>query len=92
VPQDATDQILGQLTDATIRLFGTNLDLMTRFSGGARTGADPEPSGFPTSEGPAQDLWMTWAESVGDLVQITYLTAQLVDSMWGRDRTTSDPT
>lgn len=90
MPQDATDQIVGQLTDATIRLFDTNLDLLTRLAGGAGTGSDRQPAGPPPNEGAAQDVWMTWAESVGDLVQITYLTAQLVDSMWGRGRTPPD--
>ena len=79
MPRGATDQIVGQLTDATIRLVDTNLNLLTRITGGGREHEE-------TKGGPAEDVWMTWAESVGDLVQISYLTAQLVDSLVGRRR------
>lgn len=83
MPRGATDQIVGQLTDATIRLVDTNLNLLTRITGGGREHEE-------TKGGPAEDVWMTWAESVGDLVQISYLTAQLVDSMWGPGRSSPD--
>ena len=77
--RNTTDQIVGQMTDATIRLVDANLELFTRLTGGGRD--------QPASEegrGTAQDIWLTWTESVGELVQLSYLTAQLMDSMWGR--------
>jgi hypothetical protein len=85
VPRNPTDQIVGQLTDATIRLVDTNLNLLTRFTGGGAQRDAETPTG-----GPAEDIWMAWAESVGDVVQISYLTAQLVDSMWAPGRSSPD--
>jgi hypothetical protein len=72
------------MTDATIRLVDANLGLLTRVSGGA--GEEPRPE---EAEGTAQDIWLTMTESVGELVQLSYLTAQLVDSMWGRSRSSN---
>jgi len=80
--QGEADQIIGQLTDATVHLFNRNLDLVQRL---ARSG--PSADRPPESEGPAQEVWSAWTESAGDLVQISYLAAQLVDSLWGRGRT-----
>ncbi len=77
VPRDAANELIGQLTDATVHLVNVNLDLVQRIAGGA---ADRTSEGT----GPAEDAWLTWTESAGDLVQITYLTAQLVDEVWGR--------
>jgi hypothetical protein len=77
-------EIIGQITDSTVQLFNRNLDLAQRIAGMA----DPRQDG-PPIEGRAQDVWTTWTESAGDLVQITYLTAQLVDSLWGRPRSSS---
>ena len=74
MPRGATDQIVGQLTDATIRLVDTNLNLLTRITGGGREHEE-------TKGGPAEDVWMTWAESAGDLVTISYLAAQLLDTL-----------
>ena len=83
--RNTTDQIVGQMTDATIRLVDANLGLLTRVTGGDRK--EPGEEGDP---GTAQDIWLTLTESVGELVQISYLTAQLVDSMWGRGRPSND--
>ena len=82
--RNTTDQIVGQMTDATIRLVDANLGLLTRMTGGA--GEEPRPE---ETEGTAQDVWLTLTESVGELVQLSYLTAQLVDSMWGRSRSSN---
>jgi hypothetical protein len=81
VARSTTDQIVGQMTDATIRLVDANLELFTRLTGGTRDEVQQEEDG-----GTAQDIWLTCTESVGELVQLSYLTAQLVDSMWGRGR------
>ena len=81
---NTTDQIVGQMTDATIRLVDANLALLTRVTGGAGEEPRPEEDG-----GTAQDVWLTWTESVGELVQLSYLTAQLVDSMWARSRSSN---
>ena len=77
--QGEADEIIGQITDATVHLLNRNLDLVQQM---VKTGGTSD--GAAKHEGPAQGVWTAWTESAGDLVQITYLTAQLVDSVWGR--------
>ena len=81
MPPDEVNEIAGQITDATVHLVDVNLDLVRRMAGNLSDG-----SGAEDNCGPAEEAWMTWTESAGDLVQISYLTAQLVDAMWGRRR------
>jgi len=80
-------EIISQITDAGVHLVNANLDLVQRIAskatGSTETGEGP---------GPAEEAWLTWTESAGDLVQISYLTAQLVDSLWGRRRPQSGAT
>lgn len=78
MPTGEADEIIGQITEATVHLLNRNLDMARRLSAvGSRRSSPP-------IEGPAQEVWTAWTESAGDVVQITYLTAQLVDSLWGR--------
>ncbi len=77
--QGEADEIIGQITDATVHLFNRNLDMFQRIAAGSAA-ADRSSK----AEGPAEEIWTAWTESAGDLVQITYLTAQLADSLWGR--------
>ena len=85
VPPDELSEIIGQITDATVHLVNVNLDLVQRIAANAAN-AEANEGG-----GPAEEAWLTWTESAGDLVQISYLTAQLVDGLWGR-RPPSGPT
>jgi hypothetical protein len=78
VPPDETSEIIGQITDATVRLVNVNLDLVQRIAGNAGG------AGTGEGRGPAEAAWSAWTESAGDLVQISYLSAQLVDALWGR--------
>jgi hypothetical protein len=84
--REETDEIISRITDTTLHLVNTNLGLIQRI---ARP-HEREP-GAETSAGPAQEIWMTCTESAGDLVQISYLTAQLVDSLWRSRRSPSSP-
>jgi hypothetical protein len=77
VSQGEADEIIGQITDATVHLVNRNLDMVQRIAG-LNAGRSPK------DEGPAQEIWTAWTESAGDLVQMTYLTAQLVDTLLGR--------
>jgi hypothetical protein len=86
VPPGEVNEIIGQITDATVHLVNVNLDLVQRIAASAAN-ADAE-----EGAGPAEEAWLTWTESAGDLVQISYLTAQLVDGLWGRRRPPSGPT
>ncbi|HLN15769.1 MAG TPA: hypothetical protein VK277_03345 [Acidimicrobiales bacterium] len=79
-----TNEIIGQITDATVHLVNVNVDLVQRI---ARSDATAEPD---EATGPVQQIWMSCAESAGDLVQISYLTAQLVDSLWASRRATPE--
>jgi hypothetical protein len=76
--QNEADQIIGQITDATVHLVNRNLDMVQRVTGMNATEQSSR------SEGPAQEIWTAWTESAGDLVEITYLTARLADRLWGR--------
>ena len=82
--QGEADEIIGQITEATVHLVNRNLDLVQRMAGTGNTS-----SSSSEAEGPAQGIWTAWTESAGDLVQISYLTAQLVDSLWGRRASSS---
>jgi len=79
-------EIIGQITDAGVHLVNANIDLVQRIAAKAAGPTDAE------GPGPAEEAWLTWTESAGDLVQISYLTAQLVDSLWGRRRPQSGAT
>ena len=72
-------EIISQITDAGVHLVNAQLDLAQRL---AKKATGPADAGEST--GPAEEAWLAWTESAGDLVQISYLTAQLVDSLWGR--------
>ena len=85
MPRGETDEIIGQMGDATVHLVNVNLELVQRL---ARRGSTP--GGPSDGPGAAQDVWMTWAESAGDLVQISYLAAQLVDALWNRRTSGAD--
>jgi len=70
------EEIVGQITDTTLSLISSNVDLVKRI---AESRGAPDPNG----RGPVQDIWMTWAQNAGDLVTISYLTAQLFDAFRG---------
>ena len=78
------DEIISQITSATVHLVHVNLDLAQRIAGNVTEPPDDKPG-----SGPAQEAWLAWTESAGDLVQISYLTAQLVDGLWGRPSSSS---
>ncbi len=84
VPQGEADQIIGQITDATVDLVDRNLELVRRVVGMG------DPDQPVTAGGPAEQIWKAWTESAGDLVQISYLAAQLADSLWDRGRSPGD--
>ncbi|HXW33924.1 MAG TPA: hypothetical protein VEJ87_05045 [Acidimicrobiales bacterium] len=91
MPKSERDEIIGQLTDATVHLVDVNLDLAKRVAGSvaARGVRGLRDAGSPQEPGPAEDIWMTWAQSAGDVVQIAYLTSRLVDSLWPGSRSSS---
>ncbi len=80
------DEIISQITTATVHLVQVNLDLVQRV---AATAGAPDPTTGGPGPGPAEEAWLAWTESAGDLVQISYLTAQLVDGLWGRPPSSS---
>lgn len=77
VPPGEVNELIGQLTDATVHLVNVNLDLVQRIAGNANPDVEVRP-------GPVEEVWLAWTESAGDLVQISYLTSQLVDALWTR--------
>ena len=68
------EEIVDQITDAAMHLVQANVALINRLAEGS---SDSETE---DRRGPLQDIWMTWAEGAGDLVAISYLTAQFFDS------------
>jgi hypothetical protein len=71
-------EIIDRMADAAVHLVQSNVDLLGRLAGGTSGAAD--------RRGPLQDVWMTWAEGAGDLVAMSYLTAQFFDTLTGADR------
>jgi len=80
-------EIIGQITDAGVHLVNANLDLVQRMASRANGDTDAGEGG-----GPAEEAWLAWTESAGDLVQISYLTAQLIDTLWAQRRPQSEAT
>jgi hypothetical protein len=85
VAPNEVDEIISQITSATVHFVHVNLDLAQRIAANV---TEPPQDDQPGS-GPAQQAWLAWTESAGDLVQISYLTAQLVDGLWGRPSSSS---
>ena len=54
----------------------SNMALARRIVGGVEVAPDAD---APAARGPVEDAWLTWADSAGDLVTVSYLTAQLAD-------------
>ena len=77
-------ELIGQITEAAVHLVNANADLVGRLAVGS-SGEDPD-----EGTGPFRDVWMTWAEGAGDLVRISYLSAQLLDVLTGFDRPRAD--
>ena len=78
MPDDVTDELIGQIADATVRLVNSNVALFQRVVDRGR--------GAPVSDeaiGPMQDAWLTWADCAGEVVTISYLTANLADVVGG---------
>jgi hypothetical protein len=84
VAANEVDEIISQITSATVHLVHVNLDLAQRMAANVTEPPDDEPG-----SGPAEEAWLAWTESAGDLVQISYLTAQLMDGLWGRPSSSS---
>ena len=80
-------EIIGQITDAGVHLVNANLDLVQRMASRANGETDGG-----EGAGPAEEAWLAWTESAGDLVQISYLTAQLIDTLWAQRRPPSGAT
>jgi hypothetical protein len=78
-----TDEIIGRMADTAVHLVNVNVDLLKRLAAQGRPGTAGAGSADSGTGGPAQDAWATWAESAGDVVQLSYLTAQLLDAVWG---------
>ncbi len=74
--------VLAQMTRTATHLVDSNVELLKRLA------ATREPAGESSDRGPFQDIWMTSAENAGDLVTLSYLTAQLIDAAVGRQRST----
>ena len=85
VASNEVDEIISQITSATVHLVHVNLDLAQRIVANV---TEPPQDDQPGSR-PAQEAWLAWTESAGDLVQISYLTAQLMDGLWGRPSSSS---
>ena len=71
--QEAEDLIHG-IADAAARLIESNIALARRVLRGTDGPDDAEPA-----PGPVEDAWLTWADGAGDLVTLSYLSAQLAD-------------
>lgn len=87
MPDDTTDELIGQIADATVRLIDSNVALSKRVGEGGRD--TPESR---ESIGPIQDAWMTWADCAGDVVTISYLAANLADVVLGLRRAPTQET
>jgi hypothetical protein len=77
-------ELIGQITEAAVNLVNANVDLVSRLAAGS------SPEDLDEGTGPFRDVWMTWAEGAGDLVRISYLSAQLLDVITGFDRRRAD--
>ena len=87
MPDDTSNELIGQIADATVRLIDSNVALVKRVAGGAGDTPDPR-----ESIGPVQDAWMTWADCAGDVVTISYLAANLADVVLGLRRAPTQET
>ncbi len=81
MPNSEADELIGKIADATVNLINSNMALVRRIA--ERSEEAPSSS---ADRGPVQDAWMSWAESAGDLVTISYLAAQLADILGGFSR------
>ena len=72
-------EIIDQISDAAAHLVESNVALLNRLAEGSSSDAAVD------RRGALQDVWMTWAEGAGDLVTISYLTAQFFDALAGTD-------
>lgn len=77
-------EIIDRITEAATHWVDSQVALLGRLAEGSS--ADPEVD----RRGAMQDVWMTWAEGAGDLVTISYLTAQFFDAVLGTDRPDRD--
>lgn len=73
VPDREADDLIEHIAGATARLIESNLALARRL-----LCAEPASDVAP-AQGPVEDAWLTWADGVGDLVTVAYLSAQLAD-------------
>jgi hypothetical protein len=80
VEGNEAEEIIDRITEAATHLVDSQVALLGRLAEGSS--ADPEVD----RRGAVQDAWMTWAEGAGDLVTISYLTAQFFDAVLGTDR------
>jgi hypothetical protein len=73
VPDREADDLIEQIAGATARLIESNAALARRLLCGAEAAPDV------SDRGPVEDAWLTWADCAGDLVTVSYLSAQLAD-------------
>jgi hypothetical protein len=73
VPDREADDLIEQIAGATARLIESNAVLARRLLCGAEAAPDVP------ARGPVEDAWLTWADCAGDLVTVSYLSAQLAD-------------
>lgn len=76
--------ILGRMTDAAVHMIDSNISLVNRLAKQSGTHESQD------RRGALQDVWMTLAEDAGDLVQISYLSAQFLDTLFGLNRRPED--
>ncbi len=76
--------ILGRITDTAVHMVDSNISLVNRLAKQSSTGPAQD------RRGALQDVWMTLAEEAGDLVQISYLSAQFLDALFGLNRRPGD--
>jgi len=80
VPDREADDLIEQIAGATARLIESNAALARRLLCGAEAVSDDAvPDDVVPARGPVEDAWLTWAECAGDLVTVSYLSAQLAD-------------
>jgi hypothetical protein len=79
------EEIIDRIAETATHLVDAQVALLGRLAEGSS--ADPEED----RRGAMQDAWMTWAEGAGDMVTISYLTAQFFDAVLGTDRPPRHP-
>ena len=72
MPDREADDLIEQIAGATARLIESNAALARRL---LCVEAAPD----VPARGPVEDAWLTWADCAGDLVTVSYLSAQLAD-------------